>query len=701
MTAPGFRGALPLAVLLLVALPPVGLSTSAALFPSAALLPAGAPVPPEPAPCKRFESLVAAGSAHADTPAPRADDRGVDILSYDLELTLDPAPGPTAGVVALTGQVAIGLRALRAGVDTLVLDLVPQLTCDLATLEGAALDFQRTGEELRLFVPGGLSATSPDTVNIHWHGRPPRHGNLYAGLMYRRDDGGTPADPADDTPFMFSVSQPWTAHAWWPCKDHPADKAQVSLAATVPAELRVVANGRLESVTDGPPGWRRYAWRERYPLPTYLVSVAASRYETWHEDCRPAQAAAVPLEFHAIARDRAAGEILMGRTCAMMDFLTGILGDYPFAGEKYAQVEVVWGGAMEHTTATSIGQFMFTGTRRFEQIVLHELAHQWFGDSLTPADWPDIWLNEGFATYAEALWLEHSAGPAAMQDFLRLIGPARHPALFAGEGTLAEPSPVLPNTLVYDKGAWVLHLLRGVIGDQAFFRFLRDYANDPALVQGSVGTPAMIARAEAAAGRDLHAFFDGWLGTDAVPLLSREVLRGAPGRATGGQALVRLRQHQEQLLVVPVPLRLHTAAGQVAVTAVLEQARQDFRWDTAAPVDSVTVDPARVALARWTDAPPPPLLVQGPWPNPAGASGADFRISLRTSSQVIARIYDARGRLQEEHALGPLPAVHPTEPAPRWHWQPQPGADGLPSGLYWFAFVADGARAVRPLTLLR
>ena len=155
--------------------------------------------------------------------------------------------------------------------------------------------------------------------------------------------------------------------------------------------------------------------------------------------------------------------------CIRDSFLTGRLGPYPFAGEKYAQVEVIWGGAMEHTTATSIGQFMYTGDRRFEQVVLHELAHQWFGDSLTPAGWQDIWLNEGFATYAEALWLEHSEGPAARDDFLQLIGPGRHPALFAGEGTLAEPSPVLPNTLVYDKGAWVLHMLRGIIGDEAFF----------------------------------------------------------------------------------------------------------------------------------------------------------------------------------------------------------------------------------------
>lgn len=695
MTAPGIAGAARRAaaqpvVWWLVAALPLQLPT-----------PAAAASPPAPAPCKRFESLVGAEAARLDTPAPRADDRGVDVLSYDLELTLDPAAGPTAGVVTLDGRVAIGVRALRAGVDTLVLDLVPQLVCDLVARDGVPLDFARVGEELRIAVPGGLSTGAPDTVTVRWRGRPPRHGNLYAGLLYRRDDGGTPADPGDDTPFMFSISQPWTAHAWWPCKDHPADKALVSLAATVPADLQVVGNGRLESVTDVPPGRRRYAWRERYPLPTYLVSVAASRYETWREVCRPPGAAAVDLEYHALARDRAAGETLMGRTCAMMGFLTGLLGDYPFGGEKYAQVEVVWGGAMEHATATSIGQFMFTGDRRFEPVVLHELAHQWFGDSLTPADWPDIWLNEGFATYAEALWLERSEGPAALQEFLRLIGPGRHPALFAGEGTLSLPSPVLPNTLVYDKGAWVLHLLRGVIGDEDFFACLRAYANDPALVHGSVSTPRLIDHAERAAGRDLGAFFRGWLDTDAVPVLSLETLPGPPSRAPGGQARVRLRQLQEQALVVPVPLLLHTGGGAVAVTAVLERTRQDFRWETAAPVDSVTVDPDRAVLARWAPAPPPALAVRGPWPNPAGEAGVEFALSLRESAQVIVKIHDAQGRVVAAHDLGTVPAMAPGDPDPRWRWQPAADQGKLPSGLYWLSFEGAGARAVRPVTLLR
>lgn len=659
------------------------------------LIPEGAAraAPFAPAPCKRFESLV----LKAEPTPPRTDDRGVDILSYDLDLVMDPAPGPAAGVVALTGRVDIGLRARRDGVTALPLDLVSQLTCDGVTRAGRDLAFTQAGEELRIDLPSPLSTAAPETLTVRWHGRPPRHGSLYVGMMYRRDDNGTPADPSDDTPFMFTVSEPWSAHAWWPCKDHPADKALVSLAATVPADLSVVSNGTLASVTEAAPGWKRFFWRERYPLPTYLVSVAASRYEAWREDCRPATTAPVPLDYHVIARDRARAEHDFGNSCAMMDVLTGLLGPYPFAGEKYAQVEVVWGGAMEHTTATSIGQYMFTGDRRYEQVVVHEMAHQWFGDSLTPARWSDIWLNEGFATYAEALWLEASQGPAALEGFMRQVGPGRHADLFAGDGTLLDPAPILPNTLVYDKGAWVLHMLRRVIGDAAFFTFLREWTGDPARVQGSVGVRDMIRAAESAGGRSLDAFFDGWLGSDAAPVLS---LAGRTGRhGPRPEASAVLRQHQDRVLTVPVPLLLHLADGRrVPVTALLEGREQVFRWEPGAAVDSVTVDPDRALLARWVGAPAPALTVAGPAPNPVPAAGSTFRLYMNQSSEVTVDVYDVRGRLIDTLPLGELPPAANAPATVDWRWEPAPG---LPSGAYWLAFRADGTRVARRAILVR
>jgi aminopeptidase N len=404
------------------------------------------------------------------------------------------------------------------------------------------------------------------------------------------------------------------------------------------------------------------------------------------------------LDFHVLGRDRPAAEHDLANTCAMMDFLTGRLGPYPFAGEKYAQVEVIWGGAMEHTTATSLGQFMFTGDRRYENVVLHELAHQWFGDSLTPAVWADIWLNEGFATYAEALWLEHTQAPGVAQAFLHLIGPGRHPGRFAGEGTLSDPSPVLPNTLVYDKGAWVLHMLRGVIGDEAFFRFLRDYANDPGLAQGLVTTAEMISHAEAAAGRDLDAFFTPWLETDAVPQVRLEPV---PDNTRPGRAAVRARQLQPTLMTVPLPLLIQGGRCSLPVTAVLEQREQTFTWELDCPIDSVTVDPGRASLVLWAEAPQPAFEVRGPVPNPFRASHVEFTLILNNDTQVTVNIYDARGRLVDQVDLGTLPGTGVGGNGHLWRWTPPSGAGAPPAGACWFEFRAGDDRAVRRGMLIK
>jgi hypothetical protein len=257
---------------------------------------------------------------------------------------------------------------------------------------------------------------------------------------------------------------------------------------------------------------------------------------------------------------------------------------------------------------------------------------------------------------------------------------------------LSDPSPVLPNTLVYDKGAWVLHMLRGVIGDEAFFRFLRDYAGDPALAQGLVTTGAMIARAEAAAGRGLGAFFGPWLETEAVPQVRLERLPG------GG---VRARQLQPTLMTLPLPLMIWAGRCALPVTAVLEQRQQTFAWELGCPIDSITVDTRRASLAAWAEAPPPPLQVRGPAPNPLGSAGAEFRLDLINDAYVVVKVYDTRGNLVDQADLGPLTATGTDGVGHLWRWSPPSGAGTLPSASYWFEFRAGSARVVRRGTLIR
>lgn len=560
---------------------------------------------------------------------PPALHRDYDVQSYDLALDIDPDRK------TLAGRVDVSIKPARSDLNRVVLDLVANLVCDGVSRGEEQLDYRHDGDSLVIYLPSALHLERTDTLRVLYHGTPLPHGVFGAGFMWRSRDTGIPGDPSDDTPVVATVVEPWSAHSWWPCRDDPSDKALVSLDVTVPAPLRVIANGTLLRDEPAPGGKRRFVWREAYPIATYLVSVAITEYASWSEECLPPGGAPVRLDFHAFAEDSVKAAFDLAPTCAMLEMMTDIAGSWPFPGEKYAQAEIKWIGAMEHQTATSISQFMLTGDRANETLVIHELAHQWYGDSLTPRTWPDIWLNEGFARYCEGLWLERTYGEDAYRDFMHRIGPVRHPDMFAGEGILSAPDPVLPNLLIYDKGAWVLHLLRLRMGDEAFFGFLRDYAQDPALALGGTNEAAMTAHAEQAAGSSLAAFFAPLLDTDAVPVIQAE--------ASVREGRLTLSQLQDPPFELPVPVRLFGPGGSEDRTLLLDARTRTFDLSGFGPLDSLQVDPDTLTLMIRSPAPARTLDIRGPAPNPAPA--AVFEIFLKETSYVTADIYDIKGRL--------------------------------------------------------
>lgn len=621
------------------------------------------------------------------------------MLSYDLNLILDPDPPD------INGQLTLGLQSLQQDLQIIHLDLVSNLTCLEVTARGTSLFFEHTGDSLLVHLPEPMVAAQAETLIIAWSGRPLPHGSFRAGLMYRLHHAGTLQDPSDDMPIIANVSETWSAHSWWPCKDHPADKALVSMSVTVPDTLSVVSNGTLEAVEAASPGWTTYHWREQYPLPTYLVSVAASNYSQWQETCvvQSANAAeqSIPLGFHVFPHDRPDGEIDLAVTCEAMQFMTDLAGPYPFEGEKYDQVEIKWAGAMEHSTATSLPTIFFTGTGQFETLLVHELSHHWFGNSLTPGVWRDIWLNEGFARYCEALWLEARLGREAYVDFMRLIGLDHNENMFVGDGLLADPNPILPNLLVYDKGAWLLHSLRLLLTDDVFFQLLHAYATDPLLVHGTVTSDDFIALAEQFAGRNLDHFFAPWLHTETVAKLHTEVKVHPQGEIGGVQ--LHFQQLQEVWLEVAIPVTVFCGTSQSAMVFNMTQRDQQFRLHLDCPVDSVTVDPEGIVFMEMAEAGARFLDVAGAWPNPFQSQGAEFQIHLLESAVISLNIFDARGRKVHQGGPGLLEATGPSsemESIPHmWHFSPS-NVDGFPAGVYWFEFRAAGHRQVIKTTFV-
>ena len=651
---------------------------------------------PDPAPCHAPAVDV---YTKEDFPPPATGDRGFDVLSYDLDLVLDPGPP------SISGRIDMGLRALHQGLQLIHLDLVDNLDCLEVKADGVPLYFEHSGDSLMVHLLQPLNAAETETLSIAWEGRPLPHGSFRAGLMFRRHHAGTLQDPSDDMPIITNVSETWSAHSWWPCKDHPADKALVSLSATVPDTLSLVSNGTLMGIEPSQPGWTTYKWREAYPLPTYLVSVAASNYSVWTEDCLVSSSLGpdqnIPLGFHVFPHDLPDGQIDLAITCQAMEFMTDLAGPYPFDGEKYDQVEIFWAGAMEHPTVTSLPSMFFTGDGQFETLLVHELSHHWFGNSLTPAAWKDIWLNEGFARYCEALWLESSMGREAYVEFMGIIGLDHNQDMFVGDGLLGDPDPIMPNLLVYDKGAWLLHSLRMLLGDQDFFNLLATYANETQLVHGSVVTADFIRVAEQIAGRSLHHFFDPWLNTETVAKLHTDVQVQPQGQT--GTVRFNFQQLQEVWLEMAIPVSIHCGPSETSLTLVMKERTQEFTMELDCPIDSVTVDPEGMVFMERADAGARFMDVIGPWPNPWSSQGAEFRIYLLESADVSMSIYDARGRRIHQGGPGLLETTgpaHEVENTPHiWSFSPNE-ITGLTSGVYWFEFRTGGHRSVRKTTFV-
>lgn len=662
-----------------------------------ACLPPAYALVPEPAPCHGPPSGI---FDSAEMASPEVHDRGYDVLSYDLDLVLDPLPPQ------IKGSINIGLQAISPQLEIIHLDLVSNLVCLEVESGGNSLFFEHTGDSLLVHLAHPLAIAEIETLTVAWGGRPLPHGSFRAGLMFRLHHAGTLTDPSDDMPAIASVSETWSAHSWWPCKDHPADKAMVSLAATVPDTLSLVSNGILLAVEHTQPGWTTYRWSENYPLPTYLVSVAASNYATWSDDCTVSSAygpdQTIPLGFHVFPHDQPDGLLDLAVTCEAMQFMTDLAGPYPYDGEKYDQVEIKWAGSMEHPTATSLSMIFFTGDSRFETLLVHELAHQWYGNSLTPAAWEDIWLNEGFARYCEALWVEERQGRQAYLDFMNLIGPDHYPDLFAGQGLLGDPDPILPNLLVYDKGAWLLHSLRLLLGDQTFFELLTTYANDTQLKHGSVTSADFVRLTEEAAGRNLTHFFDPWLLTESVVTLHANV--DIEPRGESGAVNFDFQQLQEVWMETAIPVTVHCPAGDTRTVLVMTQRTQQFSLNFDCPVDSVTVDPEKTVMMRQATAGALYLDVIGPWPNPFPVEGADFRIYLLEDADVSLSIYDARGRMVHKGGPGMLNSTGPANEEGNtphiWYWSPL-SEKGMAAGVYWFEFKAAGYRCVKKTTFIR
>ncbi len=506
-----------------------------------------------------------------------------DVLSYDLDLRIDP------GTVHMEGSVLMRFASRQAGLEQVVFDFTREnLTISRIANAAGDLTFQQMeGDSVVVTLPSALADGQQDSLLIEYAGNPVEP-DWAQGLVFRQYSNGGYSGP-----IVASQSQVAYAKYWWPCKDRPDDKAFTSVRVTVPDTLMAVSNGTLVEDSLPEAGWRTLHWVEAYPMPTYLVSVAISNYAHFSDSCTTTGGTYVPLMHWVFPQDLADAQADWASLCEMMEVCEGHFGPYPFQGEKYGHAEYLWNGAMEHTTVTSVGYGSITGDGTRDWLVVHELGHQWFGDSLTPHRWADIWLNEGFATYTEALWREHESGH---QEYLDYLNAWRDETVWAAQGPVYDPVPVFPGRVIYDKGSWILHMLRQRMGDSAFFGLLLEWANEGGRPHATVTTEEFIALAESWAGEDLGGFFWPYLEEVQSPRISFVYELGEGDAGPNTALTVILRQTQDRLFDNRFPLVVTTDG--VAQTYSLDLSERVLQTVIQLPTapDTVVLDPESSVL---------------------------------------------------------------------------------------------------------
>jgi len=441
----------------------------------------------------------------------------MDVLHYDLNLNLFPKEKILKGDVTIRGILK------DKNIPEIDFNLYDNMKVENLTVNGKKNLFRQ--QNTKLSIP--LSEMNIDTfvVEIIYSGKPKRIG--FASFSFGEINGKS---------VVYSLSEPTYASTWFPCNDLPSDKATMDMSITNDSIYTSASNGLLVSKeTKG--GRTTYHWRTIYPISTYLISLYSSIYKEFTDEyISPLTQDSMKLEYYAFPEHFDNAKIDFADHPKMISFFAKTFGEYPFIKEKYGVAEFLWQlGAMEHQTLTGIGSNFVGGKKFFTDIYVHELSHQWWGDAVGLKTWKDIWLNEGFATYCEALYDEHKGGPQALQSSML----SKHRDNFAG--TVYNPEDMFGST-VYDKGGWVLHMLRWEVGDSTFFKILREYFEKYKYKSASTSDFENVC--ENVSGKDLKQFFNQWVfeGDDQIKM---NVDWNTESEADG-KYLVKLKLEQTQ-----------------------------------------------------------------------------------------------------------------------------------------------------------
>ena len=484
-----------------------------------------------------------------------------DITYHKLEFTVDPA------VASISGKVTTNFTAVT-NMTSITFDMFDALTATSATVNGTTTTFTQGGtNELTIALPTMLMAGGTATVVVEYNGTPPT-GSGFGSFT-------TDVHGVNNTPVLWTLSEPFGARDWWPCKQDLNDKVDsIDVYITAPSQYVAVSNGiePQDATYQVIAGTNKIThFKHNYPIPAYLIAIAVTDYQIYNQQGGLGTAASpfFPIVNYMYPETASAQIASLAPTPSIINFYESKFGAYGFRNEKYGHCQFAWGGGMEHTTVS----FMTANANGAysRSLIAHEMGHQWFGDKITCGSWKDIWLNEGITEYLSGLVVEFLDGNTAFRTWKNgkitsvtgIVAPSTS-NLYLTDTQATNTNRIFSSTVTYNKGSMVTHMLRNKLGDTVFYNAMNTYINNPQFAYKYAFTTDFKAQMETVTGLNLTEFFNDWVYGQGYPSYTISVQN-----LTGNQAKIIVNQTQSSPTVsffeMPLEIKV-TGAGGVTQT---------------------------------------------------------------------------------------------------------------------------------------
>ncbi len=465
-----------------------------------------------------------------------------DITYHELRFTVNPA------VYNIVGQVTTTFTALE-DMNSIIFDLTDVLTVNSVMMGATSLTFsQYNTEELEINFPSTITNGSSATVVINYSGAPDTDEQAFSTSTH------------SGTPVIYTLSEPFGARDWWPCKQDLNDKIDnIDVYITCPTGYIGVTNGLLQSETTSGGMVTRH-FHHGYPIPAYLISLNVTNYVSYNIQAGlgTTQSPFFPINNYLYPENNNSSvQAQIDQTVPIMNVFEDKFGPYPYRNEQYGHVQFGWGGGMEHATMSSMVSFP-------RSLIAHELGHQWFGNRVTCGTWKDIWLNEGLTEYTAGIVVEELDGATSFVSWknskINNITSQPGGALYLTDSEALNVNRIFSSRLSYNKGSMVTHMLRWVMGDTNFYQALQNYLTDPNLSYAYAITSDLQSHVEAVHGSSLNEFFNDWVYNQGYPSYDITVQNWG-----AGQVKITVNQTQSHASVsffeMPLEIRLFDSGG--------------------------------------------------------------------------------------------------------------------------------------------